>query len=51
MTSVASTLSYKVLTLSKINHKDEKMTSIHVFFKKHKFKKHEAQNTEILRNI
>ena len=24
---------------------------IHVFFKKHKFKKHEAQNAEILRNI
>ena len=25
--------------------------TVHVFFKKHKFKKHEAQNTEILRNI
>ena len=25
--------------------------AIHVFFKKHKFKKHEAQNAEILRNI
>ena len=24
---------------------------IHVFFKKHKFQKHEAQNAEILRNI
>ena len=24
---------------------------IHSFFKKHKFKKHKAQNAEILRNI
>ena len=24
---------------------------MHIFFKKHKFKKHEAQNAEILRNI
>ena len=29
----------------------EKILLVHVFFKKHKFKKHEAQNAEILRNI
>ena len=28
-----------------------KSFTVHVFFKKHKFKNHEAQNAEILRNI
>ena len=28
-----------------------RQTRIHVFLKKHKFKKYEAQNVEILRNI
>ena len=38
---------FSVIELKKI----QLQSAIHVFFKKHKFKKHEAQNAEILRNI